>query len=282
MTLENGALILADYTAKIKDTGLIIDTTRKDDAEKVGTFDPTRSYEPRLIAVGDGWMLKGVDEALANSNPNQTIDIELPPEKAFGVRNLNLVSRIPLRKFGEKAGELSIGSEIEVDNRTGIVRSLESGRAIIDFNHKYAGKTILYNLEIKEKLESKDSKIMSIVRRRLPIEKEKVKFEVVGDTEVKISIPSEYFLLDGLQIIKRGITTDLFKYASPLEKVTFVEEYENPSKKKEEPKLEEKKEEAKPVEEPLAKEEAKAQEGPKQEPKVAPKPAAKRKAKKAR
>jgi peptidylprolyl isomerase len=282
MTLENGALILADYTAKIKDTGLIIDTTRKEDAEKAGTYDPTRSYEPRLIAVGDGWVLKGLDEALANASPNETIDVELSPEKAFGVRNLNLVSRIPLRKFGEKAGELSIGSEVEVDNRTGIVRSLESGRAIVDFNHKYAGKTIQYNLEIKEKLESRDSKTMSLLRRRLPIEKEKVKFDWVGDIEVRISIPSDHFLLDGLQIIKRGITTDLFKYLSPLEKVTFVEEYENPSKKKEEPKAEEKKEEEKPAEEPVAHEEPKAPEKPKEEPKVAPKPAAKRKTKKAR
>ncbi len=61
MTLENGTLILADYTAKIKDTGQIIDTTRKEDAEKAGTFDPTRTYEPRLIAVGVGWVVKGLD-----------------------------------------------------------------------------------------------------------------------------------------------------------------------------------------------------------------------------
>ena len=139
MALENGALILADYTAKIKDTGQIIDTTRKDDAEKAGNADPTRTYEPRLIAVGEGWVLKGLDEALQKAEPNQTIDVELTPEKAFGIRDPNKVSRIPIRKFGEKAAELEIGGEVEVDNRVGIVRSLESGRAIVDFNHKYAG-----------------------------------------------------------------------------------------------------------------------------------------------
>lgn len=67
MTLENGSLILADYTAKVKDTGQIIETTRKEDAEKAGNADPTRTYEPRLIAVGDGWVLKGLDEALLKS-----------------------------------------------------------------------------------------------------------------------------------------------------------------------------------------------------------------------
>ncbi|MDA4111685.1 MAG: peptidylprolyl isomerase [Thaumarchaeota archaeon] len=235
MTLENGTLILADYTAKIKDTGQIIDTTRKEDAEKSGDADPTRTYEPRLIAVGEGWVLKGLDEALQKAEPNQTLDVELTPDKAFGVRDATKVSRIPIRKFGEKASELSVGAEVEVDNRTGIIRSLESGRAMVDFNHKYAGKTLLYNLEIKEKLESRDGQIQALIHRRLPVEKEKIKFESVGEDEVRITIPSDYFLLEGLQIIKRGISNDLFKFIKPIAKVSFIEEYENPAKKKEEP-----------------------------------------------
>ena len=232
MVLETDSLILADYTAKIKDTGQIIGTTRKEDAEKAGNADPSRTYEPMLIAVGEGWVLKGLDEALAKADPNTTIDVELTPDKAYGVRDPNKVSRIPIRKFGDKASELEIGGEIEVDNRVGIVRSLESGRAMVDFNHKYAGKTILYHVDIKDKLESRDGQIQALIHRRLPVEKDKIKFEEVGEEEVKIPIPSDYFLLEGLQIIKRGISTDLFKFVKPLSKVDFVEEYDNPARKK--------------------------------------------------
>ena len=214
MTLEAGTLILADYTAKIKDTGQIIDTTRKSDAEKAGNADPTRTYEPRLIAVGEGWVLKGLDEALSKSDPGQTLDVELTPDKAFGARDPERVSRMPIRKFGEKANELSVGAEIEVDNRVGIVRAIESGRVFIDFNHKYAGKTLEYNVNVIEKLESRDAKVEALIRRRLPIEKEKVKFEFDGEN-LKISIPSDYFLVEGLQIIKRGISQDLFKFIKP-------------------------------------------------------------------
>jgi peptidylprolyl isomerase len=233
LTLENGTLILADYTGKVKDTGQIIDTTRKSDAEKAGTADPTRSYEPRLIAVGEGWVLKGLDEALAKSEPGQTVDVELPPDKAFGNRDPTKVSRYPIRKFGEKASELEVGKDVEIDNRTGIVRSIESGRVFVDFNHRYAGKTLEYNIEIKQKLNDDSSKIEALIRRRLPIEKEKVKFETVDSKEIKISIPNDYFLLDGLQIIKRAISNDLFKFLKPVEKVEFVEDYQNPAVKKE-------------------------------------------------
>lgn len=235
MPLEIGTLILADYTGRVKDTGQIIETTRKTDAESAGNADPTRTYEPKLIAVGEGWVLKGLDEALGKIDPGQTLDIELAPEKAFGARDPNRVSRIPVRKFGEKAGDLSVGSEVEVDNRVGIVRSLESGRAIVDFNPRYAGKTLLYNVEVKERLDAKGAKIEALIRRRLPMEKTKVKFDA-SETKVKVTIPNDYFLLEGLQIIKRAISTDLFKFIKALESVEFVEDYENPSAKKEEQK----------------------------------------------
>jgi FKBP-type peptidyl-prolyl cis-trans isomerase SlyD len=232
LTLETGTLVFADYTGKLKDTGTIFDTTRKEDAEKAGNLDPTRVYEPRLIAVGEGWVLRGLDDALKNAAPGQTMDVELTPDQAFGPRDPNRVSRIPIRKFGEKASELSVGAEVEVDNRTGIVRSLESGRAIIDFNHKYAGKTLEYHVDIKQKLDTHQEKIEALIRRRLPLEKEKLKFELVGEDEVKVVIPSEQFLLEGLQIIKRGISTDLFRFIKSLKKVEFLEDYENPTPQK--------------------------------------------------
>jgi peptidylprolyl isomerase len=232
LTLETGTLILADYTAKIKDTGAIIDTTRKEDAEKAGNADPTRIYEPRLIAIGEGWVLKGLDEALQKADSGQQLVVELTPDKAFGIRDPNRVSRVPIRKFGEKAAELEVGGEVELDNRVGIVRSLESGRAVIDFNHKYAGKILEYNVEIKQKLDSREAKVEALIRRRMPIEKEKLKFELVGEEQVRVSIPNDLFLMEGLQITKRGVSNDLFKFIKPLNNVQFVEEYENPTPSK--------------------------------------------------
>ena len=59
MTLEKGSLILLDYTAKIKDTNEIFETTRENDIKDSQDFDPSRKYEPRLLGVGEGWVLKG-------------------------------------------------------------------------------------------------------------------------------------------------------------------------------------------------------------------------------
>ena len=68
MTLEKGSLILMDYTAKVKDNKQIFETTSEEEAKKSDLYDPTRKYEPRLVSIGEGWVLKGLDEAFASAN----------------------------------------------------------------------------------------------------------------------------------------------------------------------------------------------------------------------
>jgi peptidylprolyl isomerase len=226
MTLEKGSLILLDYTAKIKDTNEIFETTRENDVKNSEDFDPSRKYEPRLLGVGEGWVLKGLDDALLDANMDQPLNIEIPPDKAFGERDPSKVRMIPLRKLGEKANEVGVGDVIELDERMGIVRFIGSGRVQVDFNHKYAGRTLIYDATIVKKIETDDEKIISLIRRRLPIDSADIQFEK-KDFELEISVPEKIFLLDGLQIIKRGIVGDISKFVPGFQSIVFIEKYPN-------------------------------------------------------
>ena len=230
MTLEKGSLILLDYTAKIKDSNEIFETTRIDDVKNNPDFDPNKKYEPRLLGVGEGWVLKGLDEALLESSIGTPLNIEIPPEKAFGERDPSKVRMIPLRKLGEKANEVNIGDVIELDDRIGIIRFIGSVRVQVDFNHKYAGRTLVYDANIVKKLDSDDEKISNLIRRRLPIDTAEIKYET-KDSNLEISLPESTFLIDGIQIIKRGISADIFKFVPLLKSVVFIEKYDNPSSK---------------------------------------------------
>ncbi|MGN6822006.1 MAG: FKBP-type peptidyl-prolyl cis-trans isomerase [Candidatus Nitrosocosmicus sp.] len=226
MTLEKGSLILLDYTAKIKDTNEIFETTRESDVKDSQNFDPSKKYEPRLLGVGEGWVLKGLDDALLNATINEHLNIEIPPEKAFGERDPSKVRMIPLRKLGEKANEIGVGDVVEIDERVGIVRFIGSGRVQVDFNHKYAGRTLVYDADIVKKIESDDEKISNLIRRRLPIEQSDVNYEK-RDSVLEISIPEKIFLLDGLQIIKRGIVSDISKFVPQFKDIVFIERFSN-------------------------------------------------------
>ena len=228
MGFDEGSLILVNYTANVKDTGDIVETTIEKEAKDRGVHDPVKDYEPQLISVGEGWVLKGFDEALKSSNVGEKISLELSPEKGFGERDSSKVQMIPIKKFGEKAHDLRIGSDIEIDNKVGVVRYVGSGRAQIDFNHRLAGKTLVYNAEVTKKLETDDDKIRSLIRRRLPMTEEKLKFEL-SNSELNVEIPNEYYLVEGIQIIKRAISTDIFKFISSIKTLTFAEKFLNSS-----------------------------------------------------
>jgi peptidylprolyl isomerase len=224
MTLEKGSLILVDYTAKVKDTNLTFETTREEEAKKSDLYDPARRYEPRLISVGEGWVLKGLDEALTNANMGDKLNIEITPDKGFGERDPNKVRMIPLRKLGEKADEVRVGDTIEVGERTGIVKFVGSGRVQIDFNHRFAGRTLIYDIEVTKKLKDDNEKVLSLIKRRLPIDDQKIKFNIEASS-LQIDLPEETFIVDGLQIIKRAISNDIFKFVPRIDNVNFIETY---------------------------------------------------------
>ena len=224
MTFDKGSLILLDYTARIKDNGEIFETTIEEDAKKSNLYDPTRKYEPRLISVGEGWVLKGLDEALTSTDVGQKLSIEISPDKGFGERDTSKVRMIPQRKLGEKANEIKVGDVIELDDRTGIVRYIGSGRVQIDYNHRLASRVLVYDVNVVKKIESNEDKIKYLLKRRLPLDDEKAKIEHNDDT-VLIELPEDISLLDGLQIIKKAVTTDIFKFVDGLNKITFQEVY---------------------------------------------------------
>jgi FKBP-type peptidyl-prolyl cis-trans isomerase 2 len=238
MAKESLNLVYINYTAKVKDTGEAVETTIEEESKKLGIFDQERRYEPRLVAVGEGWMLKGLEDEIAKMGIGEKKTVELAPSQAYGERDSTQLRMVPLRKFGEKAAELRVGDAVEVENRVGVVRFVGSGRAQIDFNHRLAGKTLVYDLETVKKLETDEDVTKGLIGRRLPGEGEKLVFTQKED-ELTIEVPDQLFLTDGLQIIKRGIANDVMHFIPAVKKVTFRESYLSKEKAAEEGKKEE-------------------------------------------
>lgn len=228
MTFNKGSLILIDYTAKVKDSTEIFDTTIEEDAKKHSIHEQNVKYQPKLVSIGEVSypVLKGLDEALAKTTVGDKLTVEVTPDKGFGERDSGKVRMIPTRKLGEDAEKVSVGDTIEVDNKRGIIRFIGSGRVQIDYNHRYAGKTILYDVNVVKALESPNDKVDGILKNRLPLEDSKIAFEL-KDKEVNITIPEEILRADGLQIMKHFIQLDIFKFVPSLEKVNFIETHLN-------------------------------------------------------
>jgi peptidylprolyl isomerase len=237
---EKGDFILVEYTAKVKETGEVFDATVEDIAKKERLYKEGEIYEPKLIVVGEGWVLKALDDGLLSLQLDKTETIEIPQDKAFGPRDPAKLKMVPLRRLTDKGITPQIGMRVEYEKKMATVRTVGAGRVTLDFNPPLAGKALVYEVTAKKKLESDEEKMLALIHRRVPVV-DIAKFQLgTKKTEATITVPEEAFYLEGIQLSKRGIAVDIQRFFPTNTRVDFVETFKNP-KPVEAPKKAEKK-----------------------------------------
>jgi peptidylprolyl isomerase len=248
MSLQKGNFILLDYVAKVKETGEVFDTTLEETAKKEHMYKEGDTYEPKLVVIGEGWVIKPLDENLTTMEVDKTTVLEIPPDKAFGPRDPEKVKRVPLKQLLAKDLTPTLGMRIEYGGKSATIRAIGAGRVLLDFNPPLAGKTLIYDTTIKKKLETAEDKITALIHRRIPaVEQAKFQFTVKSRT-VNIDMPEEAFYLEGVQLAKRGIALDIQRFLEGVTTVKFAETFKAEPKKEAKPEKEPEKEtETKPI-----------------------------------
>ncbi len=83
ITAQNGDSVSVHYVGKFPG-GKVFDTSIRAEAEKSGLFNPARDYKPLQVVLGRHQVISGFEEALIGMKINETKEITLPPEKAYG------------------------------------------------------------------------------------------------------------------------------------------------------------------------------------------------------
>ena len=225
MPIQKSDFIIMNYTGSVKETGEVFDTTFEEVAKEKKLYKEGDLYEPRLVVVGEGWVLKALDEALLTFKIRKKNSVEIPPEKAFGNRDPEKVRLVPLRRLIARGITPKLGAQVEYDKRLATVRTMGSGRVTLDFNPPLAGKTLVYEVTVKKKLKTVAEKISALIHRRIPaVEAEKFNFKV-GKANVTVNMPDEAFYVEGIQLAKRGIALDIQRYLPEITTVKFVETF---------------------------------------------------------
>jgi len=233
MALQKGDFILLDYVGKVKETGEVFDTTIEETAKKERLYKEGEIYEPKLVVIGERWVLEALDESLTTMEVDKPATVEISQEKAFGARDPEKVKRVPLRHLTEKGITPTLGMRVEHDNKLATVRAIGAGRVLLDFNPPLAGKTLVYDVTVKKKLETPEEKIAALIHRRIPaVDANKFSF-TLKEKSVNIEMPEEAFYLEGIQVAKRGIAMDIQKFFPEITSVKFTEVFK---KEKTEPK----------------------------------------------
>jgi peptidylprolyl isomerase len=113
--------------------------------------------------------------------------LEIAPEDGFGSRTEKLIRLVPLNEFRKHNTDPIPGMVVEADNMRGKVMSVSGGRVKVDFNHPLSGKTLIYDIDIKSKIEDVEGKVRAIVKLYTQMD-EKVNVATF-EKEMEIELP---------------------------------------------------------------------------------------------
>lgn len=218
--MQEGAFVSIDYIGRIKDTGEIFDLTDEKIAKEQKIFRENVKYAPVRLVVGAGFVIRGLDEALKEMKVGERKTVEIEPSKAFGERNTQLIRLIPISIFKQQNIDPNPGSYVTINGIPGRVTSNDGGRVKVDFNHPLAGKTLQYEIEMREEITKTEEKIITIATFLSGFED--AKFDVdLKTTVAEIKVKSAELN----QQTKQKVSDTILKWIPAVKTVKFVDVY---------------------------------------------------------
>ncbi|MBU3904716.1 MAG: peptidylprolyl isomerase [Nanoarchaeota archaeon] len=212
--MEKNDFVRIKYDAKIKEGSIEFDKS-----------------EDMPLVVGANWVMKPIDDALLSMKVSEKKTIEILPEQGYGPRDVKMIKTIPLAEFKKHGQKPVPGMIMNMDNKAGKILSVTGGRVKVDLNHPLAGKTLIFNLEITEKIEGPENKIRMIIewfikpRTGPDVQLLKdIKITIVGK-EVELDLPP---LVSLNSMYKKKISEDVTNLLD-MESVKYVEIFKKPT-----------------------------------------------------
>lgn len=189
MPIKANDFVEIEYTGRLKEDNLIFDTTDETIAKEHEL--PKAQYGPVVIVIGQGQMLKGLEEQIIGKELGN-YKVEISAEKAFGKKNAKLIQLVPAKKFTDQKIQPIPGLQLNIDGMVCTIRQVTGGRVMVDFNHPLAGRDVVYDIKIKaivtdkkEQLKAVFAMLLNIIPEKLEVEGSKAKIVL------KVELPKE-------------------------------------------------------------------------------------------
>jgi FKBP-type peptidyl-prolyl cis-trans isomerase 2 len=231
MDVKLNDFIEINYIGRFKDNNQIFDLTDAKVA-KANHFNPKLSFKPVIVCVGNGDVVKGLDNALVGKEVGKMYTIEVLMDMGFGKKNPKLMRLVPTTVFIKQKINPVPGLQVTINDSMGIIRSVSGGRTLVDFNHPYAGHDLVYEVEILRKLEDDAEKLKSFFELHFNIKDIDIKMEE-GIAKIPIDVPEVISkpLFEHLKKILPNVKSFEFKKPEPKKQESKKDEAEKSDKK---------------------------------------------------
>lgn len=135
--IKSGSTVSMDYTLTVD--GKIVDSSS--------------GREPLIFVQGTGQIIQGLDEELIGLKKGDKRNVTVSPEGGYGTINPDAIKKLPKAAFNEsekmKAGDVVTGN-VEGQEFQAKIVDVGKSEVTIDLNHPLAGKTLNFDVEIKD------------------------------------------------------------------------------------------------------------------------------------
>lgn len=126
-----------------------IDYTLTNNAGEV--LDSSQGRGPLEFIFGTGQIIPGLEEALLGKVKGDKFQVNISPEKAYGVRNDAMMQEIPRTQFPPEQN-VEVGMEFHAQSPQGTIMvtiaKIEGDVITIDGNHPLAGVALNFDVEV--------------------------------------------------------------------------------------------------------------------------------------
>lgn len=193
-----------EYIGRIKGSNHIFDLTDEKLARENGLYNPNIRYGARIVCVGEGDLISGLDKALIDKEVGKLYTIEVTPKEGFGERNNKLIRTISGYVFTRDKVNPFPGLQLNIDGMLGTVRSVSSGRVTVDFNHPLSGRDIIYEIKINKIIEDNKLKVESILRNKLNLDEKDYNL-TLNENKAEIALKKDNKLKDKIKNVMKDL-----------------------------------------------------------------------------
>ena len=109
---------------------------------------------PMVYLHGYRNLLPGLEAALVGLEEGAEIQVELPPERAYGLRDDSAIQRVSKKYLIKPPRKMPPGTLVRLNTKSGprdaVVIKAGKFNVDIDSNHPYAGKNLVFSITIEK------------------------------------------------------------------------------------------------------------------------------------
>jgi len=113
-------------------------------------LDTSRGADPLSCIEGAGQIIPGLEEPLLKMGEGETRLVVVPPERAYGVREADLVQKVPRARL--PVDDVKVGDQFQTgpDRQAPVVTvvAIEGDEVLLDANHPLAGEELHFEVEL--------------------------------------------------------------------------------------------------------------------------------------